>query len=276
MKRNMLVFVVVLVLATACTSAPTPTPVPPTTVPTPIPPTATLIPSTATATSVPPTTTPILVPPTQLPSLPTPTACLFRDDFDVATLNSVWSWVREDKTHWSLSASSGNLQITTRSKESIFGKLSNQKNLLLQKAPAGNFEIITKVAFDPTKDFQKASLLVYQDDDNFVMLSRSSCAQCRGGGVDLSVEVIGKSTLGFDAGMYKAFPRSPVYLKIGKDGTRYKGYYSADGTSWTQVGEQTHSGLADIKIGITATNDSNAETTEIPADFDYFCVMKSP
>ncbi len=255
MTHLMPVFAVVLAVATACTSAPTPTFVPPTTTPIPIPPTTT---------------------PTQSPPSPTPTTCSFRDDFDATTLNPAWSWIREDKTHWSFSATPGNLQITTRSKESIFGKLSNQKNLLLQKAPSGNFEVITKVAFDPTKDFQKAALLVYQDDDNFVMVSRASCAQCRGGGVDLSVEVAGKSTLGFDVGMYKAFPRSPVYLKIGKDGTRYKGYYSTDGTSWSQVGEQTHSGLTDIKVGVTATNDSNVDTSEIPADFDCFCVIKLP
>ena len=47
------------------------------------------------------------------------------DDFDAASLDSSWSWIRNDPTHWSLTERPGFLRITTdtqqgwRSQQSI-------------------------------------------------------------------------------------------------------------------------------------------------------------
>ena len=212
----------------------------------------------------------------QISLTPTPVAFTFRDDFDSPTLNPAWSWVREDKTHWSLSANPGSLRIMTQSKQGIFGTVNNQKNLLLTNAPAGNFEVVTRVAFIPQVNFNSAMLLVYADDDNFVVLRKMQCAGCGESGFELEMEAAGKYVLGRDVGAWKSVRGSPFFMKIVKDGTRYKGYYSMDGTQWTQVGEHTHDRLTDIKVGITATNQNNEDQPPINADFDYFCVTKLP
>jgi len=108
------------------------------------------------------------------------------------------------------------------------------------------------------------------------MLVHTFTTQGRGSGIDFEVEVAGKTILGYEIGGWTRFRPTTAYLRIVKDGIRYRGYYSEDGADWMPVGVYDHERLTDIKIGISATNDSNTDKPEIPADFDYFCVAKLP
>ncbi len=136
------------------------------------------------------------VAPTSPPPEPTTAPMLdsWTDDFNGA-LATGWSWVNEDQTHWSLKDTPGALRIVTQG-ESLY-RAGKPKNLLLSDAPAGDFEIITKVTFGPQDNFQQAAILIYQDDDNFVLLNRGFCSigNCPGSGVFLDNMMKGKLDL---------------------------------------------------------------------------------
>jgi len=51
------------------------------------------------------------------------------DEFSNNELQSNWTWIREDKSHWSLTAIPGHLQILTQ-KGDVWETTNNLKNLL--------------------------------------------------------------------------------------------------------------------------------------------------
>ena len=181
------------------------------------------------------------------------------DTFESLSLDTRWTWVREDPTHWSLKERPGFLRITTQA-GGIYGSTGDQKNLLLTPAPRGDFRITAKCTIDPTKNFQYAGLLVYQDDDNYVQLNR---AYTDGGSFNFDAEVDGAPT------NTRVFASATTfYLRITKRGDSYAGDYSFDGESWIKVG-QGKAALVDPKVGFGAANNLS-DVVEIPADFDLF------
>ena len=67
-------------------------------------------------------------------------ATLYDDEFDTAQLNTRWSWIREDASHWSLTAAPGSLRIITQYGDLYQGN-NNLRNLLLQPMPTGDFDV---------------------------------------------------------------------------------------------------------------------------------------
>ena len=192
--------------------------------------------------------------------------CTWRDDFS-GSLDPAWSWVRGDATHWSLGGRLGFLRITTQA-GNLAASSNDARNLLLQPAPGGDYEITTRVEFAPTQNTQQADLLVYQNDDNYLTLSRLYDNALGGNAVQFVHETGGTATavdLNTDLTI--------IYLRIVKVGTTYTGYYSPDGIGWTQVGQFTGVSLAAPQVGLSAWNGGSA--TEIPADFDWFCLNTS-
>jgi uncharacterized protein (DUF608 family)/regulation of enolase protein 1 (concanavalin A-like superfamily) len=183
------------------------------------------------------------------------------DDFNSGTLNSQWSWVREDNTHWSLTAAPGNMRITTQTGD-IYQTYADAKNILLQNA-GGDFTITTKVTFKPAQDYQQAGLIVYQDDNNYVKISR---AYVLGNYFQFAKEVGGVFT---DEVVADSIAGNTYYLKITKSGNNYTCFYSSDGTNFIQAGTTQSVSLGTIKIGLIACN-SYPPDSELNADFDYF------
>jgi beta-xylosidase len=181
------------------------------------------------------------------------------DDFASSSLDSLWSWVREDDTHWSLTDNPGFLRITTQT-GGVVGPPNDQNNLLLTSAPSGDFQITTRVSIAPTQNFQFAALQVYQDDDNYVQINR---AYANGDTVNFDLEVGGVIT-----NVQVAVANTTLYLRIAREGDTYTGYYSTNGSTWTQVGQHTAS-LTHPAVGVSAGNNLSG-VPEIPADFDYF------
>ena len=63
-------------------------------------------------------------------------AC-WTDNFDSPTLNSRWSWIREDAIHWRLTTNPGFLRITTKDGTIMEDYGSDQRNILVTDAPTG-------------------------------------------------------------------------------------------------------------------------------------------
>jgi regulation of enolase protein 1 (concanavalin A-like superfamily) len=227
----------------------------------------------ATATPAPtstPTSTPTVTPtatstptptPTATPGGPTATPVAGNDEFNSNTLGSQWSWVREDNTHWSLTAVSGYMRITTQTGD-IYQTYADAKNILLQTA-TGDWTITTKMTFKPTQNYQAAGLIVYQDDNNYIKMARAYVSANK---FQFATEVGGTFA---NSEATDSISSNISYLKIVKSGNNYSGYFSSDGTTYTQVWTTQTVSLSTIKIGLIAIN-SYPVVSELPADFDYF------
>ena len=191
------------------------------------------------------------------------------DDFDAASLDSSWSWIRNDPTHWSLTERPGFLRITTNTQQGpvVFN------NLLVQPVPVGDYEIETRVQFLPTENYQAAGLLVYQDDMNGLQLVRGFCDRppptCVNNGIYFDYVKDGNLIGGSYAMTIPS--QGDTYLKLIRQGPAYTGYVSIDGVNWTLVGVHTTS-ITPSMIGLKAGNQKQGDA-EIPADFDFFTLI---
>ena len=222
-----------------------------TTQPSPIPPTELLQPST----EIPPTAT--VVDPNY-----------FRDDFDT-NLAAGWQWLRENPDNWSLTAVPGALQINVDG-----GQVSDETitNLLLRPAPAGNFQIETKVTFSPKANFQFAGLIIYESPPNLIQAGRAFCDLpdvCVGDGLYVDYYNNGSFVTPNFAAPYT---ESEVYLRLIRQGDTYTFQSSSDGSEWILRGG-TVSTMNPLQIGLAAGQNT---TGLIPALFDYFEVRSLP
>ena len=192
----------------------------------------------------------------------------FRDDFE-NDLGPGWSWLREVPHNWSLSNSPGALQINVDS-----GQVSDETmtNLLLRTAPAGDFQMETKLTFSPKADFQFAGLIVYESPSNLIQAGRAFCDHpdvCVGDGLYVDYYNNGSFvTPNFAA----AYPESEVYLRLIRQGDTYAFQSSPDGSEWILRGS-TVSSMNPLQIGLAAGQNT---TSIIPALFDYFEVRSIP
>jgi len=113
------------------------------------------------------------VSPTMIPVMPT-----FRDDFS-GQLNPDWKWQNEDVSEWKVNEN-GWLEITGGDESIMAG--GQQTNLVWVPLPEGGFEISIHLKSQPLFDFQRAGLLLYEDSENYVSLSRGYCMECVLGG----------------------------------------------------------------------------------------------
>jgi beta-xylosidase len=188
-----------------------------------------------------------------------------RDDFNGTTLKDGWSWINEDPLHWSLSANPGYMRIET-SPKGVGGE-----NLLVQDAPATDFWMETRQLFEPTSDFQIASLVLAHDDQNFMNFGREYCdplvnPSCVGNGIYFDhIQAGAYIGVGFATPVSET---DEAYLRVLKNDTSYYGFYRSSSTQWRLIGRHEWSGVVDLdKIGITASQGFSAFE---PADFDYF------
>ena len=254
--RNLSFFLLMVVLSACGLLPPRPT-LPPMQLTPLVSATATLIPS---ATSTPATPTASLT--------STPDRKFFRDDFN-EELDSEWSWVREDPENWSLTALPGALQINVAG-----GYVAEETNpnLLLRSAPEGDFQIQTQLTFRPTRNYQFAGLIIYEDSSNFLQAGRSYCDStgCAGSGLYMDLYVNG-DIIPPDFGQgYRVF--DPLLLRLSRQGDSYTFEASTNGKVWFLIGRHT-SDMNPIQIGLVTGQRMSGEN--LPATFEYFEV-RSP
>jgi beta-xylosidase len=192
----------------------------------------------------------------------------FRDDFDAA-LAPDWQWLREDPNNWSLTAIPGVLQINVDG-----GEVSDEtiRNLLLRTAPAGNFQIETKVTFSPVANYQIAGLIIYESPQNIVQAGRAFCDlpdTCVGDGLYVDYYQDGN----FVTPNYAApYPESQVYLRLMRQSDTYTFQSSSNGSQWILRGG-TVSTMNPLQVGLVAGQNTSSV---IPAQFDYFEIRSLP
>jgi beta-xylosidase len=177
--------------------------------------------------------------------------------------------VRENKQRWSLSANPGYLRLTLNP-----GNCEGvPRNVALQPAPEGSYELATFVEFTPIGNFQLAGLIIYQDDGNNLKLGRAFCNSadiCVGNGVYFDNVIKGVFT-GINYATSTSNP-SQLYLRLQRQGTNYSGFFSEDGQNWVKIGEHS-SDLTPVGVGLYGGQSCEGS---VPADFDYFTITKLP
>jgi beta-xylosidase len=213
---------------------------------------------TFTATKPAPTVTPTLTAtPTEIP--------VFWDDFSGGFLAD-WGWIRENDALWSLDSEPGYLRI-------VLTGDTPPRNLLVRDVTHENFQIMTHVKFKPTSNYQFAGLLVYQDEKTMLTLGRAYCDRrnvCVGNGIYFDALQNGQSLVknyGTDTQI-----KDEAYLRIDKNGMKFTGYYSENGTDWMMIGEHEVS-IIDPRVGLITANSFIVGMTAL---FDYFTLIEMP
>jgi hypothetical protein len=195
---------------------------------------------------------------------------LWRDDFN-GSLQPVWTMVNENPGEWSLEASPGFLTIWTSPAK------TGDQNLLLRQAPVGDFTIQTRLLFQPSENFEFAGLVMWQDPDNFLQFGRAMC--------DLPENCVGNGMY-FDniqggvwiAPNFHTFVDNlgEAHLRLIRQGTSVKAYYSGNGFDWMLIGEHVLPASFKINaVGLTSAQHYSGSPA-IPADFDYFVLNQVP
>lgn len=201
--------------------------------------------------------------PTTLPqALPSGVSGAFAaasDEFNGPRLDrSRWSIVNGDPANWSLK--NGKLVITTQP-GGFWGERFDVKNLFLQHAAQGDFEIVTKTDFVVRQNFEQVSLIAWQDHNNYVRLSNVYAGGRRWqivrelGGRPWSQEI--PNTIGDE-----------VWMRITRRGRTYSCAVSVDGRQWWPVGPPLAADFTEVQVGLSAASPGSERRAE--AAFEFF------
>ena len=175
-----------------------------------------------------------------------------------------WDWLDPDKDNPSnYETRDGVLRLKIPSGKDLYGENRTAPRLL--KAVSGDFEIETKVKFDPQDSYQGAGILIFRNDNNYLRLERGF------GGLGG-----GESGIRFDKRedeIYEAiatpdkFPTEAkeVELKIRRLGKEFTAFWRTPDGVWKEVGKYASSYPETVQVGIIGCNTAQ----EITAEFAY-------
>ena len=142
------------------------------------------------------------------------------------------------------------------------------QNVFVIDAPEGDFELTVKVSGGLNLDYEAIGLIAYHDDSNAVTVERRWHTYLGGNLFGLS----NHNGAYVEKKVADSSPAAEAYLKLTKTGNVFKGYYSYDGTVWTQIKDSITSEIIansdQLKIGlITRSGSGNSTKTAIMQDF---------
>lgn len=194
------------------------------------------------------------------------------DEFNGRTIGLQWQWQANPQPNWAFpSPALAALRLIAIPPPSGAANLWNVPNLLLQKFPAPEFTVTTKLTFHALNDGERAGVVIMGLDYAALSVTRSS-------GVLVVAETICKAA---DRGTKESeVSRAPmstdtVYLRAHiAAGAVVTFSYSSDGVKFAAIGEpfQAKQGKwIGAKIGIFASGTNGAHENGY-ADFDWFRV----
>lgn len=138
------------------------------------------------------------------------------------------------------------------------------------KAINGDFQIETRVKFQPTANYQGAGLLIYKDDNNYIRFERAyGGVGGGGGGIRLDVRTTDE---------YKVVTTpndiqtdvSEVELKLVREGRRFTAFWRENEDSeWREAGEYRSDYPETVLAGLVMCNTAS----EITAEFAYIRLL---
>ena len=177
-----------------------------------------------------------------------------------------WRWIDPDTTKGPVKydTSGGTLKFTVPSGKDMFGDNRTAPHML--QAIDGDFQIETRVKFDPKDDYQGAGLFVYKDANNYIRLERAfGGVSGSGSGIRLDVRT-STDYKPINTPDQAATDAKMVDLKILRMGKKFIAFWRLDDESeWREVGEFDSDYPETVQVGIIACNTGAA----IPVEFSY-------
>ncbi|MFF5115014.1 ThuA domain-containing protein [Streptosporangium sp. NPDC000509] len=193
------------------------------------------------------------------------------DEFNGSSLDTCrWdAIVRPDSS--TVRVTGGNLEIDTTTGD-IYGSTNGTpKNFILQTAPSGDWTLETKVDGSALNEqYQQGGLMVYADDDNYVKLDYLT-GNTAGSAVSRRIELRSEigGTVQNPQPQTGTLTQGVWHLRLKKEGTTFKGSYSADGTTWTDMAQTVaNTAVGNGKIGVFTLG--TAQQASKTVKFDYF------
>jgi beta-xylosidase len=188
------------------------------------------------------------------------------DSFDSPALGVQWQWQANPRADWfSLSARPGFLRLFAQP-EPKPGNLYDAPFLLMQKFPAPEFTVTTRIELEPSADGDSAGLIVFGYDYAWIGLRRIKS--------QASV-VLGVRHEAAKGGAEKLIVIQPTtavprYVRVTvREGARCNFSFSVDGKNFSPIGEEGFTATVDrwvgAKVGLFAAGVPGAF-----ADFDSF------
>lgn len=176
-----------------------------------------------------------------------------------------WKWIDADQGAPSAyETKGGSLRITIPSGKDLFGENRTAPHLV--KAVDGDFQLETRVKFDPKESYQGAGLLIYSDGENYLRLERAFGGTGGGGS---GIRLDSRTTAGYDpitTPDRAETQASAVDLKILRLGKTFTAFWRADeNAEWKEVGEFVSDFPETVLVGIIACNTGAV----IPVEFQY-------
>jgi beta-xylosidase len=196
------------------------------------------------------------------------------DEFNESSLGLQWQWTANPKATWAfINSSKGMLRLYSDQIPDSSGNLWKAPNVLLQKFPADEFMVTTKMTFTPNSriENEKAGLTVMgfsyvtlglKSKQGGVYLVSARCKDADNGKAEIE-SIVAKIS------------GSTVYMRVKvTKGAKCQLSYSIDGKSFIDVGDefQAESGRwIGAKVGIFCTRENQINDSGY-ADFDWFRV----
>lgn len=194
------------------------------------------------------------------------------DDFNRSTLDSGWSWVREDNTNWNLTEKSGKLRINCQEGD-LQGTTNNAKNILVRSPGSTNFAVTTRVEFRANVDNQQAGIIIYDNDDNYIKLVKTYKTDTSYSFSKNSYYIQGATEVNGVYTTNEVLYYPPIAsLKVVKSGKDYTLYYKKEESdSWNKLVTYYNINFSSsVKVGLISYG---AQTPVVNADFDWFDII---
>ena len=194
------------------------------------------------------------------------------DEFDANGLGLQWQWQANPQPNWAFPAGGlGFLRIFNVPLPEGYRNFWDVPNLLLQKFPAPEFTVTTKLTFTPRTDDEETGLIVMGLDYAYVSVKQKPDGLFVSQTITKDAESGAKGKEG--AGV--RFKGNTFYLrvKVSKDAVCTFSY-SSDGTTFSSVGEPFAARKGKwigAKVGLFAVRTGKTRETGY-ADFDWFRV----
>lgn len=179
-----------------------------------------------------------------------------------------WRWIDVEaatKGPVKYDTSGGTLKFVVPSGKDMFGENRTAPHML--QAIEGDFQIETRVKFDPKDDYQGAGLFVYKDPNNYIRLERAFGGTGGSGGSGIRLDV--RTTTDYKpitTPDQAATEAKMVDLKILRMGKKFIAFWRLDDESeWREVGEFDSDYPDTVQVGIIACNTG----ADIPVEFSY-------
>lgn len=143
----------------------------------------------------------------------------------------------------------------------LWETINNSRNTLLRSLATNWISVRLKFSFAPTQNTEQVNLMVYQDDDNYVSISRAYNSRH----VIALVHEMGRNA-NLVGSVNVAATATNLHLRLDRDlnAGNVEGFYSDDGSNWNSLG-QTWQTLINPRVGIFA---GGVATAKVNADLD--------